>query len=66
MREMRQLPRFKKFIKEIGLFDYWNKFGWPDICRRLDNGIGIGDSNLKRCLTNFTGMNHLSASKELD
>jgi hypothetical protein len=38
MHEVRQLPRFKEFVKEIGLFDYWNEFGWPDICRPLDNG----------------------------
>jgi len=38
MHEVRQLPRFKKFIREIGLVDYWNKFGWPDICHKLDNG----------------------------
>lgn len=38
MKEVRQLPRFKKFVKEIGLVDYWNKFGWPDICHELDNG----------------------------
>jgi adenylate cyclase len=31
--EIRQLPRFKEFVKEIGLVDYWNKFGWPDLCR---------------------------------
>jgi len=33
--ETRHLPRFKEFIKEIGLVDYWNKFGWPDLCRPL-------------------------------
>ena len=38
MKEVRKLPRFKKFVREIGLVDYWNKFGWPDICRPLDNG----------------------------
>jgi adenylate cyclase len=38
LREVRQLPRFKKLVKEIGLVDYWNRFGWPDICRPLDNG----------------------------
>ena len=38
MREVRQLPRFKEFVREIGLVDYWNEFGWPDICRPLDNG----------------------------
>ena len=36
--EARQLPRFKEFIREIGLVDYWNKFGWPEMCRPLDNG----------------------------
>ncbi|MBN1625066.1 MAG: hypothetical protein JW944_00965 [Deltaproteobacteria bacterium] len=38
MREVRQTPRFKEFLREIGLVDYWNKFGWPDICYKLDNG----------------------------
>ena len=33
MREVRQLPRFKEFVREIGLVDYWNEFGWPDICQ---------------------------------
>jgi adenylate cyclase len=32
MTEVRQLPRFKEFVKEIGLVDYWSKFGWPDLC----------------------------------
>ena len=37
MREVRQLPRFKEFLREIGLVDYWNRFGWPDnnICRPI-------------------------------
>jgi hypothetical protein len=35
MREVRQLNRFKKFVREIGLVDYWKEYGWPDnhICR---------------------------------
>jgi adenylate cyclase len=33
MKEVRQLPRFKEYVRKIGLVDYWNKFGWPDICR---------------------------------
>jgi adenylate cyclase len=33
MREVRQLPRFKELIREIGLVDYWKEFGWPDLCR---------------------------------
>jgi len=31
--EVRQLPRFKEYVREIGLVDYWNEFGWPDLCR---------------------------------
>ena len=38
MHEVRQLFRFKKYLREIGLVDYWNAFGWPDICHQLDNG----------------------------
>jgi len=38
MYKVRQLPRFKELVREIGLVDYWNEFGWPDICRPLDNG----------------------------
>jgi adenylate cyclase len=33
MQKVRQLPRFKEFVNEIGLVDFWNKFGWPDLCR---------------------------------
>jgi adenylate cyclase len=32
MKEVRQLPRFKEFVKEIGLVDYWKEYGWPDLC----------------------------------
>jgi len=38
MKEVRQTPRFKKYVREAGLVDYWNEFGWPDICRPLDSG----------------------------
>jgi hypothetical protein len=38
MHKVRQLPRFKEFIRNMGLVDYWNKFDWPDICRPLENG----------------------------
>jgi hypothetical protein len=38
MKKVRQLPRFKKYVKDIGLVDYWNRFGWPDMCHKLDNG----------------------------
>ena len=35
MKEVRQTPRFKEFAREIGFFDYWSEFGWPDLCRPL-------------------------------
>jgi adenylate cyclase len=37
MKEVRQTPRFRKLIREIGLVDYWNKFGWPDLCRPVSD-----------------------------
>jgi len=43
MREVRQLPRFKEFVKEIGLVDYWNRFGWPDLCRPLGDDDFVCD-----------------------
>ena len=32
-RDMRKLPRFKEFVRQIGLVDYWKQYGWPDVCR---------------------------------
>jgi hypothetical protein len=43
MHEVRQQPRFKALVKKIGLVDYWNTFGWPDICHKLDNGDFVCD-----------------------
>jgi TolB-like protein len=43
MKEFRQMPRFKELIKEVGLIDYWNQFGWPDICHKLDTGDFVCD-----------------------
>lgn len=33
MRDVRQLPRFKEFVSEVGLVDYWRQYGWPTLCR---------------------------------
>jgi adenylate cyclase len=33
--EVRQLPRFKEFVREIGLVEYWKEYGWPDLCHPL-------------------------------
>jgi adenylate cyclase len=43
MKEVRQLPRFKELVKEIGLVDYWKKFGWPDFCRPVGDGDFVCD-----------------------
>jgi adenylate cyclase len=32
-RDMRKLPRFKQFARDVGLVDYWKQYGWPDLCR---------------------------------
>jgi TolB-like protein/tetratricopeptide (TPR) repeat protein len=38
-RDMRQLPRFKEFAREVGLVAYWQTYGWPDLCRPVgDDG----------------------------
>ncbi len=33
--QMRQIPEFKAYLREIGIVDYWKEYGWPDICRPL-------------------------------
>ena len=29
----RRDPEFPAFAKQIGLVDYWKKYGWPDLCK---------------------------------
>jgi len=31
--EIRQDPRFKQWVREMGYLDFWKKKGWPDRCR---------------------------------
>lgn len=38
MHEVRQLPRFKEFLREMNLVEYWRRYGWPDLCIPLENG----------------------------
>lgn len=33
MREVRRLPGFKQFVRDIGLVDYWRQYGWGDHCK---------------------------------
>lgn len=35
MSQVRQLPQIKALLRDIGLTDYWDKYGWPEICRPL-------------------------------
>jgi len=43
MQEVRQLPRFKEFVREIGLVDYWKEYGWPDLCRPVGDDDFVCD-----------------------
>ncbi len=43
MREVRQTPRFKELINEIGLVDYWKEYGWPDLCRPIGDDDFVCD-----------------------
>lgn len=36
LKEMRQLPEFKAFLRDIGIVAYWEEYGWPAICRPLE------------------------------
>ena len=33
--EMRRLPEFMAYLREIGMVDYWKEYGWPDICHQV-------------------------------
>jgi adenylate cyclase len=45
MKDVRQLPRFKEFVRDIGLVDYWKEYGWPDsgICRPVGDDDFVCD-----------------------
>jgi hypothetical protein len=38
MYEVRQTLRFKEFVREIGIVDYWKEYGWPDLCHPVGDG----------------------------
>jgi TolB-like protein/DNA-binding winged helix-turn-helix (wHTH) protein len=37
--ETRQHPDFERLLLDLGLVEYWDEFGWPSICRRIDDRI---------------------------
>jgi tetratricopeptide (TPR) repeat protein len=41
--EVRKTPRFKEFMTEIGLVDYWREYGWPDLCRPVGDDDFVCD-----------------------
>lgn len=32
-KQMRRLPEFKTLLRDVGIVAYWQKYGWPTICR---------------------------------
>lgn len=41
-RALRQHPRFGELVRAIGLHRYWDRFGWPPMCRRSGETIACG------------------------
>jgi tetratricopeptide (TPR) repeat protein len=33
---MRRLPEFKAYMREVGMVAYWQEFGWPPFCHKVD------------------------------
>ena len=38
-RALRQHPRFGELVRAIGLNRYWDRFGWPEMCRQSGDTI---------------------------
>jgi hypothetical protein len=36
---MRRDPRFAAIMRDIGLVDFWQEFGWPDKCKPVQGGV---------------------------
>jgi TolB-like protein/DNA-binding winged helix-turn-helix (wHTH) protein/Tfp pilus assembly protein PilF len=39
---LRQHPRFGELVRAIGLSRYWDRFGWPPMCRKSGEAIACG------------------------
>jgi hypothetical protein len=35
MKDVRGLPAFKQVVRQLGLVDYWRRYGWSDFCQPL-------------------------------
>jgi hypothetical protein len=35
MSDVRNMPGFKKFVRDMGLVDYWREYGWADLCKQV-------------------------------
>jgi tetratricopeptide (TPR) repeat protein len=35
--QMRRLPEFKAYMREIGMVAYWEEYGWPPFCQPIDH-----------------------------
>jgi tetratricopeptide (TPR) repeat protein len=36
-RELRGTERFRTFLRNSGIIDYWEEFGWPEFCSPVEN-----------------------------
>ena len=37
LKQMRQLADFRAYMREIGMVEYWEKYGWPPFCHPLEH-----------------------------
>ena len=37
LKQMRQLPDFRAYMRQIGIVAYWEKYGWPPFCHQLEH-----------------------------
>jgi TolB-like protein/DNA-binding winged helix-turn-helix (wHTH) protein/Tfp pilus assembly protein PilF len=35
LKAMRRLPAFEAYMREVGMVEYWEEYGWPAFCRPL-------------------------------
>jgi hypothetical protein len=35
MSDVREMPEFKKLVRDMGFVDYWKEYGWADLCKQV-------------------------------